>query len=214
MQADKTIDLIYSKYLKALISYNDIYRVEEYLFPRDAFREILLNAINHKDYSTGIPIQISVYEDKIYIWNSGMFPKTIDITKLYEKHPSKPYNPKIALAFFKSGLIESWGRGFEKIKSECKKTNTPRPEISIEDDGVMVKCLPSKKYQEEYKDTIFNPKYKIVKYLEEYHTITTNEATEILKLSAPRMRVILNEMAKEGILLSVGTNKDRHYKLK
>ncbi len=33
----------------------------------NAFREILLNAVVHKDYSACNPIQISVYEDKIYL---------------------------------------------------------------------------------------------------------------------------------------------------
>ncbi len=34
-----------------------------FMFPQEAFREILLNAVVHKDYSACNPIQISVYED-------------------------------------------------------------------------------------------------------------------------------------------------------
>ena len=30
-----------------------------------------------------------------------------------------PFNPKLAQVFFKSGLIEAWGRGFDKIKAGC-----------------------------------------------------------------------------------------------
>ncbi len=70
-QVDKTVDLVYAKYMKALISYEGIQRIEQFMFHQDAFREILLNAIVHKDYSSCNPIQISVYEDKIYIWNDG-----------------------------------------------------------------------------------------------------------------------------------------------
>ena len=55
---------------------------------------------------------------------------------LYEKHTSKPYNPLIANVFFLAGFIESWGRGFEKIKEECEKTKTPLPEIKISSGGV------------------------------------------------------------------------------
>lgn len=66
-QMDKTVDLVYTKYLKALISYEGIQRVEQFMFHKEAFREILLNAIVHKDYSSCNPIQISVYEDKIYM---------------------------------------------------------------------------------------------------------------------------------------------------
>lgn len=107
------------------------------MFHKDAFREILLNAIVHKDYSSCNPIQISVYDDKIYIWNDGEMPPNLDSTdKLFMKHSSKPYNPKLANIFFKSGMIEAWGRGFEKIRKlvrcmmdHCQNTRLMRLEL-------------------------------------------------------------------------------------
>ena len=116
-QIDRTVDLVYTKYMKALVMYNGMQRVEQYMVHKDAFREILLNAIVHKDYSSCNPIQISVYEDKIYIWNDGEMPANLNSAeKLFEKHSSKPFNPKLAHVFFLSGMIEAWGRGFIKIK--------------------------------------------------------------------------------------------------
>lgn len=112
----------------------------------NGFREILLNSINHKQYEENNPIQVSIYDDKIYVWNDGKFPEEISSQNLFEKHYSKPYNPLIAQTFFKAGFIESWGRGFEKIKKECEEHNTPIPEIKIKKSGVMVKCNPSKIY--------------------------------------------------------------------
>ena len=101
-QVDKTVDLVYTKYLKALIFYDGIQRVEQFMFHQDAFREILLNAIVHKDYSSCNPIQISVYEDKIYVWNDGEMPSGLDSAdKLFMKHSSKPYNPKLAGVFLR-----------------------------------------------------------------------------------------------------------------
>jgi ATP-dependent DNA helicase RecG len=41
--------------------------------------------------------------------------------KLFEKHSSKLYNLKLSNIFFKSGMIEVWGRGFDKIKETCVK---------------------------------------------------------------------------------------------
>ncbi len=79
-QVDKAIDLIYTKYLKALISYDGLQRVETFLWPKEGFGEVLLNFVNHKAYETGIPIQIRVYDDKITIWNDGQWPDKIDVT--------------------------------------------------------------------------------------------------------------------------------------
>ena len=140
-QVDKAVDLVYTKYMKALIDYEGVQRVEQFMFHKDAFREILLNAIVHKDYSSCNPIQISVYKDKIYIWNDGEMPPNLDSTdKLFMKHSSKPYNPKLANVFFKSGMIEAWGRGFEKIKEACRLYDGPLPEYEINESGIMVLC--------------------------------------------------------------------------
>lgn len=58
-QIEKTMDLLFTKYIKSIISYEVINRIEKYEYPKDAIRETLLNAIAHKDYSGGVPIQIS-----------------------------------------------------------------------------------------------------------------------------------------------------------
>ena len=152
-QVDKAVDLVYTKYLKALIFYDGIQRVEQFMFHQDAFREILLNAIVHKDYSSCNPIQISVYEDKIYIWNDGEMPSELNSAdKLFMKHSSKPYNPKLAGIFFKSGMIEAWGRGFDKIREACAKYDAPLPEYNISASGIMVLCKACDKYLKLLRD--------------------------------------------------------------
>lgn len=74
-QIDSAVELLYTKYLKALIDYDGIQRTETYMLPKEACREILLNAVNHKDYSKGVPIQISVYDDKILFGMTASFRK-------------------------------------------------------------------------------------------------------------------------------------------
>lgn len=75
-QVDKTLELIYFKYMKAKITYERAQRIERYFVPEVALREALINAICHKQYQSGVPIQVSVYEDKLYIANDGCLPKT------------------------------------------------------------------------------------------------------------------------------------------
>ena len=99
-QVKKTLEILFFKYLKAYISYEGLQRLEEFLFPRPALREALLNAVVSKDYSSGVPIQISVYDDKIVLWSSGQLPQDWTIERLLGKHPSAPYNPLLANAFF------------------------------------------------------------------------------------------------------------------
>lgn len=61
-QVEKTMDLLLSKYFEAAIRYAGLSRIEEYPYPESAIREALLNAIAHKDYRSGNPIQIRVYD--------------------------------------------------------------------------------------------------------------------------------------------------------
>lgn len=153
-QVEDAMDIIYSKYMKALISYNDIHREELYFFPRVAFRELLLNALIHKDYTQPYPVQIQIFRDKIDIWNIGEMPKTVQIKDLYQRHPSVPRNPKIADIFFKCGFVESWGRGYFKIKSICQEYKSSLPEPDILSGGLSVVCKASETYRKlaaEYK---------------------------------------------------------------
>jgi len=237
-QVDKTIDLVYTKYMKALIDYEGIQRIEKYMFPREAFREILTNAIVHKDYSSNNPIQISVYEDKLYIYNSGTMPPELSTTeKLFEKHSSKPHNPKLANVFFKSSMIEAWGRGFEKIRDACEKHNTELPEYDIMSDGVMVLCKPNAKYMElldngngrtvreserivsEYERIVNeylterekNSMVAILEYLRDNNSIDNRTGRELTGKSSATVRRYLTKLCEIGLLRPSGTTIDAIY---
>ena len=136
--ADKVEDLVYLKYFKGIISYEGLQRIETYPVPRTAFREAVLNAIVHRDYSTGNPIHIHIYPDKVLIYNDGRLPDNWTIEDLFASHTSKPYNPLIAGAFFRSGQIEAWGRGIEKITASCLFWHKPEPFYRIRPNEVMI----------------------------------------------------------------------------
>ena len=137
-QAEKTIDLLYTKYMKAEISYEGVTRIETYPFPKEAIREAVYNALVHKNYAKQIPIQISVYADKLYIGNDCVFLANWTKDTLLGKHRSLPYNPNIARGFFWAGYIETWGRGIEKICEACDAYGTPRPEYTVYPEDIMV----------------------------------------------------------------------------
>ncbi len=126
-QVETTLDLLFTKYLRAGISYEGIQRIEAFPVPEPALREAVINAIAHKDYASAIPIQISVYHDKLMIWNAGQLPLDWTIEKLTAKHASAPYNPDIANAFFRSAFMESWGRGIDLMRNACQTAGKPTP---------------------------------------------------------------------------------------
>lgn len=102
-------------------------------------REALVNALCHSQYSYGVPIQISVYADKLYIANSGGLPENWTRENLMRKHPSRPSNPTIAQVFYFAGFIEIWGRGVEKICEACEADGLPAPEYTVNPEDIMLK---------------------------------------------------------------------------
>ena len=128
-QAHKTVELLLGKYLKAVISYEGLQRVETWPVPEAALREALLNALIHRDYAVGAPIQIRVHDDLLRIWNPGELPEHWSLERLLQAHPSRPFNPTIANAFFRAGEIEAWGRGIQRIFDACRQAGTPPPQL-------------------------------------------------------------------------------------
>lgn len=120
IQADRVIDLIYLKYLKASISYDKEIRIETWPFPREGIREAVYNAIIHCNRAAHIPIQIRIEKEAMFISNDCIFPQGWTATTLFERHRSEPYNPDIANAFFRAGYVETWGRGIKKFLSPVK----------------------------------------------------------------------------------------------
>ncbi|MCL2063382.1 MAG: winged helix-turn-helix transcriptional regulator [Candidatus Cloacimonetes bacterium] len=132
---DRALDTIYTKYLKGIIRYEGIQRIDSYIVARSALREALLNAVVHKDYNTGVPIQIKVFPDKVIVFNTGGLPESWTVDTLLSPHSSVQRNPFIAEVFFRSGMIEAWGRGIEKIMIACKEYDNPLPVFSSNRSG-------------------------------------------------------------------------------
>lgn len=212
-QIEKTLDLLKTKYLKAEIRYEGISRIEEFPFPLPAFREAILNAIAHKDYSSTTPIQISVYEDKMIIWNQGQLPENWTVDKLSEKHPSMPFNPLVSNALFRSGYIEAWGRGTINMINECVKRSIPRPSYKYDFSGFIVEF---RKFSKDYLVSLGLSEafIKIILYVQEKGQIGNTEVQEICGVSKRTASTYLAELEKDYLDKKGATGKGTFYSLK
>jgi len=130
------------KFLTRPVEFVGMHRIEKDEYPLPALREMILNALVHRTYM-GAPIQIRVYDHKLSIWNEGLLPYGLDVSSLKVEHNSRPRNPKIADACFKSGYIDAWGRGTLKIIEACKEAGLPEPELLEKDGGIQVTLFKS-----------------------------------------------------------------------
>ena len=98
-----------------------IFREDRLPVPANALREILLNAVMHRDYSDyGGHIAIAIFDDRIEIRSAGCLPAGVTVDQLSGPHLSKPRNILIAETFHRTGAVEIWGRGTNRVVDECK----------------------------------------------------------------------------------------------
>jgi len=105
-------------------------RVDEPLFPPDALREALANALCHRDYSEfGGSVSVALFDDRLEIASPGELPFGLTPEQLKRPHSSRPWNPLMANVFYRRGIIETWGRGTLKIMELLDKAGLPAPEF-------------------------------------------------------------------------------------
>ena len=131
IMADRVIDLIYLKYLKAAITYHKETRVETYPFAREAVREAVFNALIHCNWADHVPVQIRIEDDVMHVSNCSMLPFGWTVKTLLGSHASKPHNSDIARVFYKAGYIENSGRGIQKTRDACKAHGAKEPEYIV-----------------------------------------------------------------------------------
>ena len=211
-QATSTLDLLLTKYMQATITYDGLQRIETYPIPKAALREILMNAIVHKDYARAVPIQISVYSDRIMVWNPGQLPDGWNIDSLRQKHSSLPYNPVIANVFFRAGEIESWGRGIERVFDACKSENIPEPTFSYDGTGLWSTfTLPSNNLPINLPINLPNVEQDILKLIATNPEITYEEMAKNLQRTRETIRVHIRKLQAEGLLRREGSKRKGYW---
>lgn len=212
---DKVIQLLKDRYLISPITYEGIQRIEKLEYPEAALREAVLNAVVHKDY-TDTTIQLSVYDDKLMLWNPGKLPVDIPLERLTQKHPSRPRNKHIAEAFFRAGYIESWGRGIEKILTAFQEAGLPEPIFEESFGGVMVTFLKDFYTEDLLKKQNLNERQvKAVLFIKRQGRITNSSYQELNATSHRTAARDLQELVEKELIIKSGTTgKGTYYVLK
>lgn len=192
------------KFLIKTIEFEGMHRIEKGEYPVAAIREMLLNALVHRNYM-GAPIQIRVYNDKISIWNEGTLPDGLTLDALKRSHSSRPRNPIIADVCFKGGYIDAWGRGTIKIIETCKQADLPEPEMIELDGGFSITLFKDNISPEKLSKLGLNDRQvKAVLILKEKGKITNKEYQEINETTERTASRDLSDLVEKGIIKSSG----------
>jgi ATP-dependent DNA helicase RecG len=118
-----------------------------------------------------------------------------------KKHASKPYNPDIANTLFRSGYIESWGRGIEKMLNYCLEAGIPAPNYSFEGSDFLVEFRKDI-YNEEYLTSLgLNERQiKAVLFVKENGKISNSDYQKLNEISKRTATNELTELVEKYVL--------------
>ena len=202
----EVLEQLNRKFFTRAISFEGMQRIEKGEYPVAALREMLLNALVHRNYLGSSVVQMRMFDNYFNIWNEGELPAGISLDSLKRQHPSRPRNLLIADVCFKGGYIDAWGSGTLKIISTCKEAGLPDPEIIEQDGGILVTLFKNKYSTDQLQKLGLNERQvKAVLYVVENGSITNSQYQKLTDTSKPTATRDLQELESKGIFINKGT---------
>lgn len=134
LQAEQAYQFVLRHISQGSTDYQGVYRNDRWEYPIIAIREVIRNAVIHRDYAlNGKDIKIAIFDDKIEITSPGKLMPSVDYS-LMDSGQSDIRNKILAPVFKKLGIIEQWGNGLRLIADELSKY--PEIELSWKEPGI------------------------------------------------------------------------------
>lgn len=226
MQMEEAYEYI-DRYNRTRSEFYGLDRVDMRDYPQEAVREVLLNAVVHRDYSLSAPILISIFEDRLEAVNVGGLQRGIGYEDIM-LGISAPRNQKLANVFYRLRLIEAYGTGLMKIRN-CYHEQEVGPRVEVSDNAFKV-TLPNTNFQEPFqmsylreapavyhasgRGTKLTQREKdVLKLFEHTDYIVRKDIEDALGVSQATAILTLREMTGKGLLLRDGGGKNLRYRL-
>ncbi|ANE43438.1 AlbA family DNA-binding domain-containing protein [Deinococcus puniceus] len=112
-----------------------LFRIEVWDQDESVYREALLNALTHRDYTLRDAVHVHHYPDRLEIMNPGGLPGGITPGNIL-RHQPKRRNPLLAEVLAKLGLVERAGVGVDKMYGLMLRHGKEPPEFTTYPDSV------------------------------------------------------------------------------
>jgi len=188
-------------------------------FPRWAIRELLMNAIMHRDYESNAPIKFYQFADRIEISNPGGLYGTARPENFPDVNDYR--NPIIAEAMKVLGYVNRFNRGIARVQKELVENGNPLAVFDYNKPGSFsVKVIDnfysehSEKGSEKTREKIREKtREKIIRLLKENSQITTAELATLTEITEKGIEYHIKKLKDDGILERVGPDKGGHWKI-
>lgn len=109
-------------------SVEQVVREEVKMFPKQALRELIANALVHQDFlASGASVMIEMYADRVEISNPGTPP--ISVERFIDEYRSR--NERLADLMRRLGICEEKGSGVDKVVKAVEAFQLPAPDFRV-----------------------------------------------------------------------------------
>jgi len=127
--------------LKRTESHGGLFRGEHGLVPGNALREVVVNAVAHRDYAiTGSKILLEVFSNRLVVTSPGSFPNHMTVEKVMAGGLARSRNEAMANFLVVRRLMEQRGRGWPVIRRAMREFNGTEPELEQDRDNRYVRA--------------------------------------------------------------------------
>ena len=208
---ENSIDFI-KKNIRLGATIGEVYREDRWEYPLLALREMVINAVVHRDYSVlGSDIKIAIFDDMIEITSPGVL--LIDKDKLGLGY-SELRNQNLGNLFKTFKIIEQWGTGYEKIQKELQKY--PEINMEIDDTSSFVQVRLVKVATTPITTPITTPvttKEKLLSLLKQNPSITREALAKELGISVNGVKQHILKLKKDGVIERIGDNRNGYWSI-
>lgn len=188
-----------------------------------AFREALVNALTHRDYSRLGAVHVRWQTETLSLGSPGGFVEGVSLDNLLVVEP-RPRNPLLADAFKRIGLAERTGRGVDLIYQGLLRYGRPPPSYVRSDaTGVVVELSCSEadlnflKLVLEQEQRLGTPMplndLLILSRLKTARRLDSAEVAELIQRDPASARATMERLVERGLIQAHGIKKGRTYTL-
>jgi predicted HTH transcriptional regulator len=109
----------------------------DYEIPLEAVHEAIANAVTHRDYTDSRSIKVTVFSDRLEVWNPGALPPSLTLDQLRQPHSPAPANPLLAQSLRLIQPSERKSVGTTGMIELCRKARLPEPQFKLVDNGFL-----------------------------------------------------------------------------
>lgn len=132
----KTIDQV-AKYIDGA-AFQDGGRLVKLSYPSEALKEILVNAVIHRDYSLNDDIHVRVFDNRVEVQSPGKLPGYMNLDNLYQERFSRNPNLVRMLHNLPDPVNHDIGEGLDTAKNELKKAGLIEPIFEEKENAFVV----------------------------------------------------------------------------